>query len=135
MRSKFPGYFKLKEDNVNELWKDAIFTFDANILLNLYRYSDETRDEYFKILQKIKARIWLPHQCVKEYFNNRLNVIRSQEKSYEEAIKSLNTQLSEFENTRNHPFLTTRLLEDFKKLKMRMTRQLEKQKEIIKAKF
>ncbi|MEL6919290.1 MAG: PIN-like domain-containing protein, partial [Bacteroidota bacterium] len=54
MKSKFPGYFKLTEEEINQLWEKALFVFDANILLNLYRYSNETRDDFFKILEKIK---------------------------------------------------------------------------------
>jgi len=41
MKSKFPEYFKLTKKEIQELWENALFTLDANILLNLYRYSDE----------------------------------------------------------------------------------------------
>lgn len=129
MKSKFPGYFKLTEEEINELWENALFVFDANILLNLYRYSDETRDDFFKILEKIKNRIWIPHQSASEFFDNRLNVISQQEKSYEEAINSLNEIENEFKNTRQHPFITQKLLKKFSALNKEICAQLNQSKD------
>ncbi len=129
MKSKFPGYFKLTKEEINELWKNALFTLDANILLNLYRYSDETRDEFFKILNKLKKRIWIPHQSAQEFFNNRLGVISQQEKSYEETISSLKSIEQEFHNSRQHPFLSERLLKKFTSLNEEICSQLQANKE------
>ncbi|AWV96907.1 PIN-like domain-containing protein [Arcticibacterium luteifluviistationis] len=129
MKSKFPGYFKLTKEEINQLWKTALFTFDANILLNLYRYSDETREEFYKILEKIKDRIWIPHQSAQEFFNNRLAVIGQQEKSYEEAISAINTLESEFKNSRQHPFINSRLLKKFSNLSKDICEQLNENKQ------
>ena len=129
MKSKFPGYFKLTDKEINELWKNALFTLDANILLNLYRYSDETREEFFKILNKLKKRIWIPHQSAQEFFNNRLGVISQQEKSYEETISSLKSIEKEFHNSRQHPFLSDKLLKKFTSLNEEICKQLEGNKE------
>ena len=109
MRTKFPGYFKLSNKEIETLWDKAIFTFDANILLNLYRYSDETREEFLKILEKIKDRVWITHQSAQEFFNNRLNVINQQEKAYEDAISALNAIEIEFKNSRQLPFMDNNL--------------------------
>ena len=75
MKDLFPGHFKDSEKNLKQAWDTSIFVFDANILLNFYRYSDSTRNEFLRILQKIKSRVWLPHRAAEEYFNNRLSVI------------------------------------------------------------
>jgi predicted nucleic acid-binding protein len=129
MKSKFPGYFKLTEDEINQLWENALFVFDANILLNLYRYSDETRDDFFKILEKIKDRVWIPHQSASEFFENRLNVISQQEKSYEEASNSLKAIENEFENSRQHPFISQKLLKKFSNLSKEICEQLKESKD------
>lgn len=129
MKSKFPGYFKLTEREINKLWEKALFVFDANILLNLYRYSDETRDDFFKILEKVKDRIWIPHQSASEFFNNRLTVINQQEKSYEEASSSLKLIENEFKNSRQHPFITAKLLKKFSSLTKEICEQLTESKE------
>jgi len=129
MKSKFPGYFKLTDEEINELWGNSLFVFDANILLNLYRYSDETRDDFFKILEKVRDRIWIPHQSASEFFENRLNVISQQEKSYEEAINSLKSIENEFKNSRQHPFITSKLLKKFSSLSEEICEQLNDSKQ------
>jgi len=128
MKSQFPGYFKPTEKETTDLWENALFVFDANILLNLYRYSDETRDDFFKILEKIKHRIWLPNQSASEFFENRLSVIYQQEKSYEEAEKSLKTLETEFKNSRQHPFITKKTLKKLSILSKEICEQLNESK-------
>ncbi len=128
MKSQFPGYFKPTAKETTDLWENALFVFDANILLNLYRYSDETRDDFFKILEKVKHRIWLPNQSASEFFKNRLNVIYQQEKSYEEAEKSLKTLETEFKNSRQHPFITNKTLKKLSILSKEICEQLSESK-------
>lgn len=129
MKNKFPGYFKHTDSEINELWEKALFTLDANILLNLYRYSDETKEDFLKILSKLKDRIWIPHQSAQEFFDNRLNVISQQEKSYEDAISALNSMEKEFKNSRQHPFINDRLLNRFSTLSKEICEQLSVSKE------
>ena len=129
MKSKFPGHFRLTKDESKDLWKNALFTLDANILLNLYRYSDNTRNGFFEILNKIKDRIWIPHQSAQEFFNNRLDVISQQEKSYEETISDLKRIEEKFHNSRQHPFLDEKLLKEFASLKEKICKELERSKE------
>ena len=43
MRKTFPGYYRPTEAEFRRLWDKCIFVLDANVLLNLYRYSEETR--------------------------------------------------------------------------------------------
>jgi hypothetical protein len=58
------------------LWKAAHFCFDTSVLLNVYRYTSATRDEFLKLLAAIKDRIFVPHRVSVEFFNNRADVIR-----------------------------------------------------------
>jgi hypothetical protein len=111
MKSLFPGHFKLSDDELNHLWNKATFVFDANILLGLYRYSEETRREFLKLLASLKARCWLPYQSTKEYFDNRLGVIGQQEDSYLETVKSIEEIEGKFKNVQQHPFLSGKTLD------------------------
>ena len=110
MKDLFPGHFKESEKDLKEVWDTCIFIFDANILLNLYRYSDSTRKEFLRILKKIKSRTWLPHRAAEEYLNNRLSVIDQQEKSYDDTIKSIETLKSDLDNARQHPFVSQKTM-------------------------
>lgn len=105
MRQLFPVYYKPTDDEFSKMWQEGIFTFDANVLLNIYRYSPETRERFFEVLQRLKTRIWVPHQAAHEYHKHRLNKISDQFKAFEDIEKHLNTSLKELEdNHRKHPF-------------------------------
>lgn len=110
MKDLFPGHFKESEKKLREVWETSLFVFDANILLNLYRYSDTTRSELLRILEKIKDRAWIPHRAAEEYLNNRLYVIDQQERSYDETQKSIDNLKSDLENARQHPFVSNRTM-------------------------
>ena len=84
MRKKFPGYCRLTESEFLQLWGNCLFTFDANVLLNLYRYTPETKDSLINIMQKVSDRIWLPYQAALEYHRGRITVIQQQSKAYDE---------------------------------------------------
>lgn len=39
MKDAIREYLELKDEEKEELWKNAVFVFDTNVFLNLYRYS------------------------------------------------------------------------------------------------
>src|SRR2546423_364992 len=89
MRDLFPGFYDRTAEEFLMLWREATFVFDTNMLLNVYRYQEETRNIFFKILDQLQDRIWAPHQAIYEYQNNRLEVISQQFKKYNEVSQSL----------------------------------------------
>lgn len=93
MKDTFRGYYRPKADEFSELWDKCIFSFDANILLNIYRYSPETKDKFLQILSIISDRIVVSHQAGKEYQKRRLNVIKDQEDAYDKIIENLNNNI------------------------------------------
>lgn len=82
MNKLFKGYIPYNEDELDEMWKNSIIAFDANVLLNLYRYSKETQEKLLNLFDRFNGRVWLPHQSAKEYFRNRKNVIAEQQNMY-----------------------------------------------------
>lgn len=110
MRDLFPGHFKENDAALKRVWDECIFVFDANILLNFYRYSDSTRKEFLQLLSKIRDRVWLPHRAAEEYLNNRLSVIDQQERSYDETVKSINSLRNDLDNARQHPFVSQKTM-------------------------
>jgi predicted nucleic acid-binding protein len=106
LRKEFIGHFKRSETEVNHIWKTATFVFDANVLLNLYRYSSDTRDDFLNLFDNVAERIWLPEQAAYEFLNNRTGVISEQSKAYENAIKSVEDLSGSFSEERAHPFIS-----------------------------
>ncbi|QCT97383.1 hypothetical protein FEV13_11020 [Stutzerimonas degradans] len=111
MKDKFPGHFFNPTIDPN-LWDRCIFVFDTNILLNLYRYSDETRALFLKTLRLLQERIWIPYRVADEYLENRLNVIYEQQEEYEKAIADINKLKGKLENSRQHPFVSAKTMGD-----------------------
>ena len=130
MKNLFPGHFKESERNLREIWDTSLFVLDANILLNLYRYSDTTRGEFLRILEKIKERAWLPHRAAEEYLNNRLSVIGQQEKSYDDTDKSIVSLRSDLENARQHPFVCQEVMVKVSTLFDELCEELKKNKAV-----
>lgn len=56
MKTTFKEYQKFTDEEYKKLWENCTFVFDTNILLNMYRYSRETVDAYFKVLDKLKKK-------------------------------------------------------------------------------
>lgn len=112
MRKKFPGYYRPTEKEFSELWKDCLFTFDANVLLNLYRYTEDTKNSLLAILEKVSGRIWLPYQAAYEYHNKRVSVIQQQKKTYDDVLeivrKSRDDLGGKLNNFIRHPYVQIR---------------------------
>lgn len=110
MRSQFSFHFKKSDADVKKIWAEPIFSFDANILLHLYRYSPDTRSELIQLIDKISLHLWLPEQAAYEYLKNRPTVISEQIENLEIARKEvcdskgkLTDQLKN-KNTRSYPY-------------------------------
>lgn len=105
MKTMFPGYFASDAANLKVIWERCLFVLDANVLLSLYRYSDDTRSELVEIFNLLGDRVWVPNQVASEYLMNRVGVINQQVKIYDEAIKNVEELKRSFENPRQHPFV------------------------------
>jgi len=63
MKELFKGFYTPSEKDIKKSWSDekTLFVFDTNVLLNLYRYTEATRDDFFQIIDSISEKIWLPY--------------------------------------------------------------------------
>ncbi|WP_328393939.1 PIN domain-containing protein [Streptomyces sp. NBC_00390] len=48
---------------------------DANVLLNLYRYTEQARADLLGALHSLGDRLWIPHQVLLEFWRNRETTI------------------------------------------------------------
>ena len=111
MKNIYFEYNSLSEDELKELWGKATFVFDANVLLNLYRYSDDTREKFLEIMMGLGKRVWLPYQVGLEFHKNRLTVISEQLQLHHSFLKGIDDIISEIENKNRNPFLSATLYE------------------------
>lgn len=98
MRDVSPGRYRPTNQDFDRMWEEGLFILDANVLLNLYRYSDETRGELVAVLHGIKERLWLPYQAANEFLTRRLDVIHQKRKDYEKLCEGLEEARDEVED-------------------------------------
>ena len=102
MKELFPEFYPPKKEEFKALWADAIFVFDTNVLLSLYRFPPKTQAKLLGALKKLKKRLWIPHQVALEFHRRRIEVICAQEKTYKDMLEVL----AKFKEQYNkHPFL------------------------------
>lgn len=109
MKNTFPGYCKKSESEIKKIWENGIILFDTNVLLNLYRYSDSTRDTILDLISKFSKQIYLPHQAGLEYNRNRYEVIAEQEKAYKEFLDKITQIQKDLQSTNKPPFLSSKI--------------------------
>lgn len=80
MRNDFPSFYKYDERRSKEIWNSATFVFDANVLLNVYRYPEKVAQELLNTIVALEDRVWVSHNIALEYQINRLKVIAEQRK-------------------------------------------------------
>lgn len=85
MKNKFSWYSPLTQNEIDEAWDAGILTVDANVLLDLYRYHEGTRDSLISSIEKLKCVKWLSAQTAEEFFRNRKKSILSSRKTFKEA--------------------------------------------------
>nr|WP_320160401.1 PIN domain-containing protein [uncultured Methanoregula sp.] len=109
MKKTLYAYYRPTNEEFDNLWENCIVVPDTNVLLNLYRYSKETSDDFLNIFNLLSEQLWIPHQIALEYQKNRLNVIYTQYKVYSNLAEILKKQenliISELRQVGKHPYI------------------------------
>jgi hypothetical protein len=135
LKELFVGFYRPDEKEFKELWNKCHFVFDANMLLNVYRYSELARNTLIDIFTKLNDRIWIPHQVGIEYHFRLLNEIKEQEKTYDELqifiknkTKDVEEEYKNYSLRHSNLKMDEQLLKDFHKSVDALCQDLEKQK-------
>jgi len=125
MKEAFPEFFVEEPIRQQELWKTCLFVLDTNVLLDLYRFSDSSRDALFKVMESLGDRLWIPYQVAFEYFENRLKVIEDQTDAYAKSINGLKAAKEKFNSGSRHPFVSEEVFNKFIESYDLMIKELE----------
>ena len=129
LKQLFPGHFAKTQPELDRLWKSATIALDANVLLNVYRYSPRTKESLLTILEQLSDRIWVPHQGLCEFFNNRVPVISEQAEAYTKSSSAADQLLAELQGNRAHPFISDQCMKSVSQALDSLRNELEKTKE------
>jgi PIN like domain len=75
MRERFVSFQRKSQKDFVQIWSIAEFTFDANVLLNLYGSPLLVVDQFDEYLTFLSDRFYLTDQVVLEFYRNREKVI------------------------------------------------------------
>ncbi|MFJ6415408.1 PIN-like domain-containing protein [Paeniglutamicibacter sp. NPDC091659] len=82
---------------------------DTNTLLNFFRYTSGTRDEFLSVLESVQDSLWIPHQVGLEFHRRRLDVISSTTEAFAKVKESLasakNGVVKTLNEYKHHPSL------------------------------
>jgi PIN like domain len=110
VRDGFEQYYRNSPESFNRLWTESTFAIDANVLLDLYRFSSAIREKLLSTFEGLRDRVWIPHTAVAEYHRNRLKVVSDTFEPYrkirEACVKNRDETLATLNQyTSKHPFI------------------------------
>lgn len=98
MRKTLQEFYTPTSAEFASLWNEAFFALDANVLLDVYRYSPATTNQLIDVLAKLGDRVWVPHQAAIEYQRNRLGVRATVLEAYDKAALKLDSALQDLKD-------------------------------------
>lgn len=134
MKRHFSEFYKYSKSEIENIWSNGLFVFDANVLLDLYRFTPNTSKQLIKIMVKLKEaqKLWLPHQIGFEFHRNKEVVTRTVNEEYDRLItffgEDLFNQIKKTftEKCNSHPYIDSDYYIDtvhktFKKISNKLT--------------
>jgi hypothetical protein len=107
MKAILHQYFRFTDTERDAFLSDALICYDANVLLNVYRYSEDTQKELVEVFKAFADRTLLPHQAALEYARNRASVIVEQVALCDQTAKALDDIVTKYITPKNkQPFLS-----------------------------
>ena len=101
MRKTLAHYYPPTAAEFEVLWKHAAIVLDTNVLLDLYRYSEASKNEFAAVLRLLSERLWIPHQVALEFHTNRMQVIDEQLSAFDALVKKLESARGSLESDMN----------------------------------
>lgn len=100
MKDYFKGFYNPIEELLEKAWTsdETLFVLDTSVLLNLYGYAEQTREDFFDLLKLLGDKLWIPYHVGLEYQQRRLEVIKSEKAIFNKIIENLNKIEKVFQN-------------------------------------
>lgn len=84
----FESYRTVTDAEYYSLLTTGLVVLDTNVLLNLYRYHEQTRHELLDVLARLGDRLWIPHHVMGEFWRTRATLLQDP-KGVEEVVRDL----------------------------------------------
>ncbi|MFB8403090.1 PIN domain-containing protein [Streptomyces sp. NPDC055912] len=87
--SSFSGMWRRPGEDYEVGVSEYLVIIDTNVLLELYRFTPDARNELLNVLTRLGDRLWVPHQVGKEYYERRVDAIKEHLDLYSSVPKKL----------------------------------------------
>jgi predicted nucleic acid-binding protein len=87
----FSAYRTPNNGDYSAVLAHGMIVLDANVLLDLYRYNKEACDDLLSVLDRLKERLWIPHQVMDEFWHKREEVLQDKRGTVK-IIRALRSQ-------------------------------------------
>lgn len=94
MKTSFSEYYRPTNSEYKRLWDSALIVIDTNVLLDLYRMPESSREQIFTIFDAFKDRLWVPHHVALEFQRGRTSVMANQKKQTNSALELVDNMVS-----------------------------------------
>jgi hypothetical protein len=110
-----------KSLDFKEVWKNGIFVFDSNVLLDLYRLPESASRDLINVLKNetFNKKVWIGFQVILEFLSNRHEAISDQKNKfntvktlidealiqYEDVFETLSKELSKLKLKQRHSLI------------------------------
>lgn len=133
MRSKFPAFYRIHQNDILEKFDDCIFMFDASALLDVFRLKKETSEKIFDVIEHYADQVKIPYHVAEEY-NKRIHfVLKDQLKKIGDSNDSFNAFIRSFGTKRNWPYISEKTQKLLEKLKSQIDTEYKEQEEYVKS--
>lgn len=106
MKTKFPHYYRISQEDLLDKFDDCIFVFDACVLLDIFRLKRDLVDKIFNVIEHYKDKIRIPYHAASEYFKNINTVLTAQIEKIKKSQEAFDGFTGSFQAQRNYPYIT-----------------------------
>ncbi|MFD8790651.1 PIN domain-containing protein [Streptomyces vinaceus] len=85
----FDGNWRRPKSDYERGVKEYLVVVDTNVLLELYRFTPDARQELLDALRRLGERLWVPHQVASEYYRRRLDAVKDHLSLYSSVPKAI----------------------------------------------
>lgn len=86
----FEGAIPQTASDIERAVRDGLWSLDANVLLNFYRFSPNAREALTAVLKAAGDRVWISHQAAREFWRNRMRAIDDRNAATQQLIDAVN---------------------------------------------
>lgn len=113
MKNEFKEFYKLTEAEFKKLWSNSIIVLDTNLLFNLYRYSESTTSDIFKLIESLSNQLWIPFRVGFEFQRKRIDIIHEEIQVYKRFENDVISLEQKILTQKRGPFISEKLTRDF----------------------